>query len=625
MQQQSNENDRHKSARTLRIRITAFSAAIGVAICALAAEAVLKEREAVLERAHSEASNLSAGFEEQVRGTLIGLAGAMELLKARLENDSRTLDLNLWRARVPQLLYPAIQIKVLDADGRVRMQSSHAGSRPIDFSESDYFQAHRSNPDLGFYLGQPAHGVGSSAAIPVSSRLNYSSGQFAGVVGFFLDPEMLTALNKRVKFGQSGAMVLLRSDGTILAYHTQAKGLDRPNIGRKAAGFDPEVKLARSETGEFTGRGFGDDVDRIYVWRKVAGYPLLVAAGLGTAEALAPAYRQARLVVGLGIAALSLPLVMMIMLNREISRRVEHGIALDRESQKVREEHWALLEIAQELAEERVKLRTMNTDLVLARRRAEAANEAKSEFLANMSHELRTPLNAILGFSEIIRDKLFGNDANRYAAYAADIHRSGVHLLNIVNDILDITRIEVKKLELREEKVELADIIGESFSAVTGQAADTWISLKQTLPDEGAILLGDKTKLIQITINILSNAIKFTPEGGTVAIEAGEDADGGLTVTVRDTGIGMSASEIRDALELFRQVDNSLARRYEGTGLGLPLAVRLMELHGGSLTVDSTPGTGTTVNLHFPPERVVWALREGDSAATQTGPFRIAS
>ena len=192
---------------------------------------------------------------------------------------------------------------------------------------------------------------------------------------------------------------------------------------------------------------------RLYRWRKVLDYPLIVAAGLGRAEVLAPANRQARIVIGLGVAALSLPLIMMVMLSREISSRVESAIALDQESEKVRKEHAALLSTSEELAQERMELRRMNVELIQEKRRAEEANEAKSLFLANMSHELRTPLNAILGFSEIIRDKLLGKEVDRYAAYAADIHRSGTHLLGIVNDILDVTIIEAGKLELREERV----------------------------------------------------------------------------------------------------------------------------------------------------------------------------
>jgi two-component system, cell cycle sensor histidine kinase PleC len=307
--------------------------------------------------------------------------------------------------------------------------------------------------------------------------------------------------------------------------------------------------------------------------------------GLSEAEALAGANRQAWIVIGLGLIALSLPVIKMVMLNREIDRRVQHAIALRNESKIVRK---------------------TNTELILAKRRLEEANQAKSTFLANMSHELRTPLNAILGFSEIIRDKLVGRDLDRYAKYAADIHQSGEHLLNIVNEVLDVAKVEAGKLELREEEIEVRTIIRESLVAVKQQAADGGINLTNAMEEIGASIDGDRTRLEQIIINLLSNAIKFTPPGGSVDIAAAAGGDGSLSLGIRDTGIGMSSAEIRQALELFCQVDTSLSRRFEGTGLGLPLAVQLTELHGGTLTIESCPGVGTTVVVCFPANRITW-------------------
>ncbi len=270
-------------------------------------------------------------------------------------------------------------------------------------------------------------------------------------------------------------------------------------------------------------------------------------------------------------------------------------------------------------------MRKTNVELVRAKRRAEEANQAKSAFLANMSHELRTPLNAILGFSEIIRDKLLGQDADRYATYAADIHRSGSHLLSIVNDILDVTRIEAGKLELREERVRLSAILHRCLATVEQQAAAGGVHLASPEQDQGVSIYGDKHKLKQIVINLLSNAIKFTSPGGRIDISAAAGRDGGLSLAIRDTGIGMTGEEIRQALELFRQVDNGLARRFEGAGLGLPLAVSLTELHGGTLDIESTPGTGTTVTVHFPAERIFWDKAVLPKRLTESIPFKIAS
>ncbi|MGO9472487.1 MAG: ATP-binding protein [Rhodomicrobium sp.] len=626
MHSQSNENFRQKSGRLLKRRIAAFAAAIMAAICALVSEAVLNEREAALEQAQGEAANLSAGLAEQVHSTLNGVAGAMEFLKDRIETDGPAFDLSAWKTRVPELLSPAVHIVIIDAEGKVRASTLKHDSEPVSVSEREYFVAHRSDPHLGFFIGKPLTGkISKRLNIPATRRLATQDGQFAGVLAFSLDPELLTALHRKVHLGRTAAMNIVRNDGIIIARYTQAGGLDRASIGRHAASFEA-LHAGTAESGAYSGPSSIDGVTRLNHWRKVPGYPLYAIAGLGEAEALAASGYRARIIIGLGIAALSLPLIMMFMLSREISRRVEHAVALDKESEKVHLEHAALLAITEELTRERIKLRKSNKDLALARRRAEEANRAKSTFLANMSHELRTPLNAVLGFSEIIRDRLFGNDAARYADYAADIHRSGAHLLNIVNDILDVTRIEAGKFELREEKAMLSEVLEEASLAIEQQAVKGGISLNRSVPASGAAISGDKTKLTQIVINLLSNAIKFTPSGGSVSLTAGPDDEGGLTVTVRDTGIGMASHEIRDAMELFRQVDSSLARRYEGTGLGLPLAIQLTELHGGTLTVDSAPGRGTLVTVHLPKERIAWnAGRAPKSAAARSIPLKIAS
>ncbi|MGB9026701.1 MAG: ATP-binding protein [Rhodomicrobium sp.] len=607
MQSESNEIYRRKSARLLKGRIAAFSAAIMVAICALVAEAVLKEREAALDQARDEAANLSASFEEEVRGTLNGLAGAMELLKGSIETEGAAFDLNAWKAKVPELLSPAVSILLLDADGTVHNVARGGGYQPAGLSGRDYFAAHRDNPDLGLYIAKPVMGALSKRLIiPATRRLNTKDGQFAGVLVLSIDPDLLTKLPRKIRLGHTASINLIRADGITLARYTGANGLDKTSIGTQHPEFEALEHRQLSRSGRYRARSSRDGVLRLYSWRKVQGYPLFIVTGIGEAEALAATASRSKMIIGLGIAALSLPLIMMFMLNREISSRVEHAVALDREGEKVHLEHVALMAITEELAKERVKLRKSNKELALARRRAEEANMAKSVFLANMSHELRTPLNAVLGFSEIIRDRLFGNDVDRYSEYAADIHRSGAHLLSIVNDILDVTRIEAGKFELREERVKLAAVVEGSLLAVEPQAAKGGISLRRSIPEASAIIHGDKTKLNQIVINLLSNAIKFTPAGGVVDLSARADRDGSLILSVRDTGIGMESHEILDAIQLFRQVDSSLARRYEGTGLGLPLAIQLTELHGGTLTVESAPGSGTLVTVRLPSERVEW-------------------
>jgi signal transduction histidine kinase len=240
-----------------------------------------------------------------------------------------------------------------------------------------------------------------------------------------------------------------------------------------------------------------------------------------------------------------------------------------------------------------------------AKEQAETANRAKSEFLANMSHELRTPLNAILGFAEIIRDRLLGPVADRYAEYAQDIHSSGTHLLGIINDILDLSKVEAGRLELIEEIVDIQSIVKSVVLLLRERVATAGLTLKVELPDTLLLLRADERKLKQVLMNLLSNSVKFTPAGGEILVRVQVESERGVVIEVRDSGIGIAPADIARALSPFGQVDSRLSRHYEGTGLGLPLARALAVLHGGSLELESTPGQGTTVRVALPSDRLV--------------------
>jgi len=235
---------------------------------------------------------------------------------------------------------------------------------------------------------------------------------------------------------------------------------------------------------------------------------------------------------------------------------------------------------------------------------AELANRAKSEFLANMSHELRTPLNAILGFAEILRDQMIGPIGNeRYSEYAQDIHESGTHLLEIINDILDLSKVEAGRLEAHLTWIEPVDCLEMCLTLVHQHAFDGDITLKHDL-DRSVMLEADERLVKQIGLNVLSNAVKFTEPGGTVTLSLQKTANAGLCLSIEDTGIGMTPDEIKIARRPFGQVDSSLTHRQEGSGLGLPLVSAFAEKLNATLTIDSQPGTGTRVSVTFPSFKV---------------------
>jgi two-component system cell cycle sensor histidine kinase PleC len=244
-----------------------------------------------------------------------------------------------------------------------------------------------------------------------------------------------------------------------------------------------------------------------------------------------------------------------------------------------------------------------------ARRRAEAANIAKSRFLAQMSHELRTPLNAILGFSEVMKTEVFGeHSVAAYKDYSSDIHNSGVHLLGLINEILDLSRIEAGRYELNEESVSLVSIVEDCHHLLKLRASNRGIIIHEVFEPELPRLWADERAIRQICLNLLSNAIKFTPPAGEIWLKVGWTASGGQYISMKDTGAGIPEEEIPIVLASFGQGSNSIKSAEQGAGLGLPIAKSLVDLHGGTFSLISKLRIGTEVIVTFPPERVVAAM-----------------
>lgn len=250
--------------------------------------------------------------------------------------------------------------------------------------------------------------------------------------------------------------------------------------------------------------------------------------------------------------------------------------------------------------------KTAQEELFNAKRAAEAANEAKSRFIANMSHELRTPLNAILGFSEFLMNATpFQIKETKRLEYAKDIHKSGEHLLQVIDDILDISRIEIGAIQLNEKQVKIDDFIDRCFRMVRRRAQEAGVEIHKDVAVALPEIWADSRLLTQALLNLVTNALKFTERGGRVDIIARQVGNGGIELTVRDTGIGMDPEGVKRVGKPFVQLETGPGRKYEGSGLGLAIATKLVQMHGGELMIESVLGRGPTVTISLPSSRVI--------------------
>lgn len=464
----------------------------------------------------------------------------------------------IWLNETPQIA----ALAMIDEKGMVEVAAHKKNySKWLDYHSTlvgqQLFERMRDADDTYVFIGKH-YSENNQSLIIMSRRFNKMNGEFGGIVVAAINPDYFTQFYESIASGKQKFMALMLPDGTLLA--------SGPTNLKENQDLSRQWLLEQKDLGE-TPRSETVNVPggmKILAVKELKNMPIVVSAVLDEGDFLY-AWQQSRLK---DVGFLSLFTIFGSILSF-------FAVAMAKQIMRVEESEGAAI----------------------------LASQAKSEFLANMSHELRTPLNAIIGFSEMINSGYFGPLNAKQKERIHDINLCGSHLLQLISDILEFSKGDAGKLELIEEKVDIAESINETVRIMNGKIKTKGIQVVLAIEPDLAYLWGDKRKIRQVLINLVSNAVKFTPENGTITVSARLDQYDNLNLVVSDTGIGIAENDIPKALSVFGQVHRN--RSHEGTGLGLPLCKMYAELHDGKLLLTSKVGEGTTVRVVFPHQRTL--------------------
>jgi signal transduction histidine kinase/AraC-like DNA-binding protein len=529
-----------------------------------------------IENANRQGENLSRAFAEHITSILRSFDQTLRSMVYDYVQDADRFDAATALEKHDVLRDATIQVAFIDQDGDLVSSNIATANESVNLKDREHFKVHVARDTGAMFISRPVIGrVSGRWSVQLTRRVNNPDGSFAGIMLISLDPEYLSKFYESIDIGSHGVIAVVGLDGIVRARATGAGVVEIAQDLTKSALFK---NVAQAPNGRFEVDSAIDGVDRMFNYRTIADYPMVVNVGLARGDVLATYAKRRDLLIA---AALTVSLVMM----------AAAGMLMHQAGQQSQTE---------------AALRRFQAELIESRNEADAANRAKSEFLANMSHELRTPLNAIIGFSEFMASGALGPAGSlKYLEYARDINKSGRHLLDMISEVLDMSKIEAGQYELFLEDVDVAEAAEFCVRLVAGRAEAGHITLASQVGPDLPRAHADSRALRQILLNLLSNAVKFTPAGGTVSVSAVASGSGEVTLVVSDTGVGISADDLKRVGEPFRQVGRSLTNPQEGTGLGLAITKRLVEMHGGKLEIESTPGRGTAVKVSLPAVRPV--------------------